>query len=179
MNSGLTDHPATEAADCLPNERLPDKGEFDFRLTRTNRIRRRYEYRRIQAGGARVHTRNFLILIEHGRESVRRLGVTVTKKVGSAVGRNHVKRRVKEVFRQHRSLFPGSADVVVIAKRGAAEIDYAEMLGQFTRARHAMKKALGRHATVQSSPAQPSPVEPEQPGVSQPASKRPARGRPA
>jgi len=117
----------------------------DLRLRRSDRIRRRYEYRRIQAGGARVHTRHFLILIEHGRDSARRLGVTVTKKVGSAVGRNHVKRRVKEVFRQHRSLFPSGGDVVVIAKRGAVEIEYADMLEQFTRAGRAMTKALKRH----------------------------------
>jgi len=116
-----------------------------FCLRRADRIRRRYEYRRIQAGGARVHTRHFLILIEHGRDSARRLGVTVTKKVGSAVGRNHVKRRVKEVFRQHRALFPSSSDVVVIAKRGAVELSYQDILGQFSRARRAMVKALGRH----------------------------------
>jgi len=92
-----------------------------------------------------VHTRHFLILIEHGRDPARRLGVTVTKKVGSAVGRNHVKRRVKEVFRQHRALFPSGADVVVIAKRGAVELSYGDILGQFSRARRAMTKALRRH----------------------------------
>jgi len=97
----------------------------EFGLNRVDRIRRRHEYRRIQTNGARVHTRNFLILIECGRERTRRLGITVTKKVGSAVGRNHVKRRVKEVFRQHRELFPMGGDVVVIAKRGAAELPMA------------------------------------------------------
>jgi len=117
----------------------------DFRLQRADRIRRRFEYRRIQSGGARVHTRHFLLLLEHGSGDARRLGVTITKKVGSAVGRNHVKRRVKEVFRQHRTIFPSGGDVVVIAKRGAVELEYAEILSQLERAQHAMHKALKRH----------------------------------
>lgn len=123
----------------------------DFGLNRADRIRKRFEYRRIQTGGARVHTRNFLILIEHGQEPERRLGITVTKKVGSAVGRNHVKRRVKEVFRQHRGLFPMGGDVVVIAKRGAAELSYGEILVQFERAQRTMVKALARHRASETA----------------------------
>ena len=39
----------------------------------------------------------------------------MTKKVGTAVQRNRIKRVVREVFRRHRSMFPAGHDVVFIA----------------------------------------------------------------
>jgi ribonuclease P protein component len=58
----------------------------------------------------------------------------VTKKVGTAVERNRIKRVVREVFRLNRSLFPTNHDVVFIAKRGAAGVDYQGVLDEVERA---------------------------------------------
>lgn len=54
------------------------------------------------------------------------LGVTVSKKVGTAVERNRVKRRIREWFRRNRGVLPQNAAVVVIARRGAADLEAAE-----------------------------------------------------
>ncbi len=58
----------------------------------------------------------------------------MTKKVGTAVQRNRIKRVVREVFRRNRQLFPASHDLVFIAKRGAAEINYGLLLSELERA---------------------------------------------
>jgi ribonuclease P protein component len=54
------------------------------------------------------------------------LGVTVSRKVGNAVQRNRVKRRIREWFRHHRGALPPTAVVVVIAREGAAELGAVE-----------------------------------------------------
>ena len=54
------------------------------------------------------------------------LGLTVSKKVGTAVERNLVKRRIREWFRHNRGALPVNAAVVVIARRGAAVLGMAE-----------------------------------------------------
>jgi ribonuclease P protein component len=58
----------------------------------------------------------------------------VTKKVGTAVQRNRIKRVVREVFRRNRHLFPPSHDVVFIAKRDAQQVSYDSLLGELRRA---------------------------------------------
>ncbi len=50
-----------------------------------------------------------------------RLGLTVSRKVGGAVVRNQVKRRVREWFRQNRDQFP-EGDIVVIARPSAGRV---------------------------------------------------------
>jgi ribonuclease P protein component len=110
-----------------------------------SRLRRRPEFRRVQSLGRRVHTSHFIVIIRVHEATRRRLGVTVTKKVGSAVERNRVKRLVREVFRRNRELFPAGCDVVCIAKRGAPRLDYHQVRDQLSRARGAMH-AVARKA---------------------------------
>ncbi len=58
-----------------------------------------------------------------------RLGLTVSRKVGGAVVRNRVKRRVREWFRHSRKALPAGVDLVVIARRGAGELSTEQTQG--------------------------------------------------
>ena len=53
-----------------------------------------------------------------------RLGVTVSRRIGNAVARNRVKRRVRECFRKViRDRLPAGTSIVVIARGGAAALE--------------------------------------------------------
>jgi ribonuclease P protein component len=104
------------------------------RFRRGDRLKKRYEFRQAQLSGRRIHTPHFLIVVQPNALQNTRLGITVTKKVGTAVQRNRVKRVVREVFRRNRQLFPASHDVVFIAKRGCTDIDYGSLLSELQRA---------------------------------------------
>jgi ribonuclease P protein component len=114
------------------------------RFPREARVRKRVDFKRIQGRGTRVHTAHFLLVLEAAPSDVARLGITVTKRIGSAVRRNRVKRLVREVFRRHHDVFPARCDLVVIAKDGAPELGYADVEGELTRAKGAMSKAAER-----------------------------------
>ncbi|MGE4317321.1 MAG: ribonuclease P protein component [Deferribacterales bacterium] len=57
-----------------------------------------------------------------------RIGLTVSKKVDKrAVRRNLVKRRLREIFRNNRQIFPDCFDIVIRALPGCADAQYGEL----------------------------------------------------
>ena len=90
-----------------------------------DRLHRSAEFLQLQRKGVRVQTGHFVLYAGHaGRGDERnRLGVTVSRRIGSAVVRNRVKRRVRECFRlQLRQNLPDAVSMVVIALSGAGEM---------------------------------------------------------
>lgn len=67
------------------------------------------------------------------------MGITASKKVGNAVQRNLVKRRLREIFRHESTKINQSADLVVIARHSAVEAPFRELREDFARS---LKRAL-------------------------------------
>jgi ribonuclease P protein component len=100
----------------------------DQRFPKRERVRRRPDYLAIQRRGERIHLRFLLSFVRSGQiEGVTRLGITVSKKVGNAVVRNRAKRLIREAWRRAKDEFPTGLDIVVVAKRDAAEASFAEI----------------------------------------------------
>jgi ribonuclease P protein component len=55
-----------------------------------------------------------------------RFGLTVSKRVGNAVTRNKVKRRMRDILRHHKTVL-GDLDVVWIARAEAASASHASL----------------------------------------------------
>lgn len=66
-------------------------------------------------------------------EEAPRLGLSVSRKVGGAVERNHVKRLLREAFRSESSLLPAGSDVVVVARPDAKALAEREGVGGVRR----------------------------------------------
>lgn len=113
-----------------------------------DRVRRRGEYRRIQTRGTKVHSRRFLWMVHPSLVGAdhARLGVVVTKKLGSAVRRNRIKRVLREVFRRHRELFPSASDVVAIAKHGldVDALGFQDLVDEVRSAQSNLQRAARR-----------------------------------
>ena len=71
------------------------------------------------------------------------MGLSVSKKVGTAVKRNKVRRRLKEVFRSSAEGLPGDLDFVVSARPAAAEATFEELNEEFLRSLRKFTKSDG------------------------------------
>ena len=105
------------------------KGEQTF--SRCCRIIRSSDYRRIKDEGQRYHTANFVVIIKPGQLK-KRLGLTVSRKVGNAVCRNRLKRWIREHFRKHQWDNKSALDISVIAKQQAGSLSHLQVDRELT-----------------------------------------------
>jgi ribonuclease P protein component len=88
---------------------------------RSARILRRAEYERIYATGVKYVAAGFVLYTLSAPGEGARLGMAVSRKVGSAVVRNRVKRRIREAYRLRRPCMAEDVWVVVVARPACAQ----------------------------------------------------------
>ncbi len=69
----------------------------------------------------------FDLLVLSGQKSQRKLGVIVSRKIGKAVVRNRVKRRIREILRRDQDLFSYGITVVILTRQKIIELRYREL----------------------------------------------------
>ncbi len=92
------------------------------------------EFERAYRRGAACRGRLFSVHAFPNELGTPRLGLSVSRKVGNAVTRNAVRRRLREVFHTAFSEIPGNWDLVVSARPAAAEASLRELKEEFARA---------------------------------------------
>jgi ribonuclease P protein component len=112
----------------MPNASADATGEA---FPKTRRLRARHEFLRAKARGRKIHTAHLIALTLPSPVGVRRLGITVSSKVGNSVERNVVKRRLREIFRRRSDALPEAIDLVLIAKAGAPDVTQEVLLAEF------------------------------------------------
>jgi ribonuclease P protein component len=92
-------------------------------VQRRNRLSRSRDFDAVYRQGRSISTR-YLVLYWFPRqddETDSRLGLAVPKAVGTAVDRNRVKRRLRELWTARLAQIPSGRDYVLIARPGLAE----------------------------------------------------------
>jgi len=129
--------------------RESDGHPLDQRFPAESRIKKRRDFLAARRRGRRSHTKHFLVDVHRSPARRRRLGVTVSRKVGNAVQRNRVKRWLREVYRQHQEIFPNQRDIVITAKRGFQDFSYTtirdELIALFSQYAKASDRSQDTH----------------------------------
>jgi ribonuclease P protein component len=104
------------------------------------------------AAGARAPTAGFVMQRrDRGDGGPPRVGFTVSRKVGGAVERNRVRRRLREIVRLSAAAgFRGGSDYVVVGRRAALALPFARLAADLTGALRRLDRWRGG-ATAQAS----------------------------
>ncbi len=99
-----------------------------LRFPKAARLKESAEFARVRTEGKPVHGKMLVLGVLKGcGEADGRVGIVTSKRVGGAVVRNRVRRRLREVFRAMRPrLIPGLW-LVVVAKSPAAKATFAAL----------------------------------------------------
>ena len=77
----------------------------------------------------------YLVLYaRRNRTNTNRVGITVSKKLGHAVVRNRIRRRLREVYRLNEDKFQPGWDIVVVARTRAVYADFAQLTDAYMTA---------------------------------------------
>ena len=96
-------------------------------------IKKRFEFIRFNKFSKKFHTSNLIIqkLESNTINNVPHFGFTITKKIGSAIVRNKIKRRLKSIIREllkcKDKYFDFSLNYILICKKEIVKVSYDDL----------------------------------------------------
>jgi ribonuclease P protein component len=115
------------------------------RFPKSARLLKRAEFRRVYDEGQRRNGSYFAVFYRANGLGETRLGVTVPARIGKAVVRNRVKRRIREAFRLNRARLAQGWDIVLNPREAAGRVAFATL-----------EKEMMRLFPSQAPPAKPA-----------------------
>jgi ribonuclease P protein component len=114
-----------------------------LRFPKSARLTRSSEFLRVKNEGESCHGRFMVLSVLKSGGNVTRVGFITSRRVGNAVTRNRVRRRLREIVRLSRPRLKPGSWLVLVARSHAAGASHAAILGEWL-------KLAGRTAIFQS-----------------------------
>lgn len=100
------------------------------------RLLKASDFNRVFKQGRRLSLPEFTLAFrvrppKEGAQFLPRLGLSVSRKVGNAVERNLVKRRLREIFRLNQENLLSGAELVVVPRKEIGVLSYVELKSRF------------------------------------------------
>ena len=96
-------------------------------MKKSFRVKREKDFKAIFKDGTSFANRKFVVYQLENQQNHFRVGLSVSKKLGNAVTRNQIKRRIRHILQSVKGSLVEHVDFVVIARKGVETLEYAEM----------------------------------------------------
>ncbi len=96
-------------------------------------LKKNHEFRRLYSKGNSTAAPCLAVYCRKTKRQSNRIGFTVSNKVGNAVVRNRIRRRLREIYRLHEAEFQTGYDIVIVARMRAASADYHRLEREMLR----------------------------------------------
>ncbi len=102
-------------------------------MKHTVALKQNHEFRRLYSKGKSAVSPFFAIYCRKNHRPMSRLGITTGVKLGNAVKRNRVRRRIRELYRTNEEHILCGYDIVVVARTRAIYAQYADLEQSFRK----------------------------------------------
>jgi len=97
----------------------------------TGMLKKNHEFRRLYSKGKTAASHNIALYYRKNGTSFNRLGITVSTKIGNAVQRNYIRRRLKEIYRLNEHKLCAGYDMVIVARHRSRYAGYYDLEHDF------------------------------------------------
>ncbi len=106
-------------------------------MKHTVSLKNNFEFRRLYAKGRRGASGCMAVYCRPNRLGYSRLGLTVSAKLGGAVVRNRIRRRLREAYRHTEPELAAGYDIVIVARAACVNVPFCRLTAELRR--HAEK----------------------------------------
>lgn len=97
----------------------------------TGTLKKNYEFRRLYSRGKSTSTPNLVLYVRKTKRDTNQIGITVSTKLGKAVVRNKIRRRIREIYRLNEHRMKRGLQIVIVARVRAVSSSYSQLEKDF------------------------------------------------
>ena len=90
-------------------------------------LKKNYEFKKLYNKGKSAASKCVVVYCLRNNTRENRLGITVSTKLGGAVQRNRIRRRLKEIYRLHEHSLHIGYDIVLVARSRSQQVKWNEL----------------------------------------------------
>lgn len=107
-------------------------------MKKTIMIKKNYEFKILFSKGKFYYGEFIHMYIKLTNQDINKLGIAVSKKQGKAVKRNHIKRLIRENYKNLESRIKTGTNILIVINKDIKDISFAQIEQNFLRT---LKKA--------------------------------------
>ena len=90
-------------------------------------LKKNSDFQRVYNSGKSYANKYLVMYVLENNKNINRLGISASKKIGNSVVRHRFTRLVRESYRLHENIFNSGLDIVVVARKSAALVNFEEI----------------------------------------------------
>ncbi|MBM7557764.1 ribonuclease P protein component [Halanaerobacter jeridensis] len=91
------------------------------------KLKKTHQFKNVYNNGQSYANRLLVLYVWENRRKIRRIGYSVSKKVGKAVVRNRIKRLLREIYRHNKDKLEVGYDLIFIARNPIVDASYQQI----------------------------------------------------
>ena len=96
-------------------------------LNRINRLKKRYQFNYVYKSGEHFSGEHMVLYVVSSKTKNIKVGLAVTKKVGHAVVRNKIRRRLREIIKKQVPNLKQNNNIIVVARDNISSASFEKL----------------------------------------------------